>query len=90
MVFQSFKIKKCAKPVKYSTPINNIIKVDDSNFKANKKISAKNIKESPEPLLISEHMVNNTSDEDTLNRRRIIWKHLSKNGTSLFKNKIKK
>ena len=90
MVFQSFKIKKCAKPVKYSTPINNIIKVDDSNFKANINISAKNMKESHKPLLVLEPTVNDTSDEDTLNRRRIIWKHLSKNGISMFKNKIKK
>ena len=87
MLFKSFKIQKCTNPVKYSTPINNIIKVDDSNFKTNIKISKKNIKVCQKPLLILKPTVNDTSDEDTLNRRRVMWKQLTKNGISLMKKK---
>ena len=94
MLFKSFKIKKSAKPVKYSTPINNIIKVDDPNFKAKNeiKIFSKNIEEYQKPLLILEPTVNNISDEDIIIRRYNNWKQFnqSMNGTSMFKKQNKK
>ena len=70
----------------------------NKTFKTNfhKKISTKNNKILKNYLLVLDSKIENTSEEptihnkageDTLNRRRIMWKQLSKNGILLIKRK---